>query len=312
MKIIVYPDQPAGGNLVLNGYVLSESGSNIPTTPDFYVDCGQVWFGSSYHPNFVAGRSGKIYCQIDGHKIIRFTPPLASQSQVEVLYQHTTWIRQLALRMITEASGVQTERLYFSGASPTASDGDRVQIYWLDQNGSAHPYLTIGKNDLPVPDPCQPGQDIPLFYAGEFTFNEQNTLFLSNGNCSPCGIFKIDGALPESVSGAPQRIFVTDSYSMSDLQYDGHGGLLFTDYSSDQTSWPHRLQRFDLATASTQIIWNTQGIQFRGFAVYPVNISAAKPDFPHLVHIDLEHLKRFKIKLDPVPSIRQRERKDKN
>jgi len=71
MKIIVYPDQPAGGNLVLNGYVLSESGSNIPTTPDFYVDCGQVWFGSSYHPNFVAGRSGKIYCQIDGHKIIR-------------------------------------------------------------------------------------------------------------------------------------------------------------------------------------------------------------------------------------------------
>ncbi len=313
MKIIVYPDQHAGGNVVLNGYVLSEPWSDIPTTPDFYVDCGQAWFGSSYHPNFVAGRSGKIYCQIEGHKIIRFTPPLASQSQVEVLYQHTTWIRRLALRMITEPSGVQTERLYFSGASPTAEDSNRVQINWLDQNGSAHTYLSIGKKDLQVPDPCQPGGlDFPLFYAGDFTFGEQNTLFLSNGNSSPCGIFKIDGALPDSVTGAPQRIFVTDSYSMSDLQYDGQGGLLFTEYSAYQTSWPYRLQRFDLATYCTQIIWNTQGTPFRGFAVYPVNISAVKPDFAHLVHIDLEHLKRFKIKPDPVHSIRRRERKDKN
>jgi hypothetical protein len=291
MKLLVYPDQSVVGNQVLNGYVLSEPWSSIPTTPDFYVDCGHAWFGSSFNPDFVVGESRKIYCINNGSTIVRFTPPLASSNQAEELYQHNTWIRRLALRMVMGSSGVETERLYFSAPAPTAADESRTQIYWLDQNGTVHPYLSIGANELQVPDPCQPKQDLAIGYAGDFTFDKQTTLYLSNGNSGPCGIFKITGALPDSISGTPQRIFVTDSYCISDLQHDGQGGLLFTDYTTNQADLPYRLRRFDLNTASTQIIWNKEGNQFRGFAVDPVRI-----EFEFLRR-NLKYMKRFKIGL---------------
>ena len=266
MRVIVYPDQ-ASVSPVLNGYVISAPWTNIPGAPSFQVNCGEVWFGSSHYTNFVVGQSGYIYCGIDEHKIIRFMPPLAPGKQVEVLYQHHTWIRRLALRTVAG-----TERLYFSAESPTPQDNNREQIFWLDNKGVAHPYWAVGKNDLQVPDPCHPGQNkyIPLFYSGEFTFGDNDTLFLSNGNSLPCSIFRVSNALPESVSGKPQRLFSTDAYSISDLQHDGQGGLLFSDYCTDEINHtPYRIFRFDLATQNVKVVLNPQGIPFRGFALSP-------------------------------------------
>lgn len=290
MKVIVHPSL-AGYHPVLDVYELQPGQAAYAGPPDANIACGDVWLGSSYHSTFVVGASGKIYCVINGMEIIAFTPPLAEGSEAELMYTHNTWIRQLALRTV---QGV--ERLYFSAASPTTQDQNRVSIFWLDQNNGAHSYWQVGKNDLLVPNPCQPGEDCALFYAGDFTFGEQDRLYLSNGNSSPCGIFRVDGASPDSVAGQPERIFVTDSYSMSDFQYDGQGGLLFTDYSTDSTCLPYRLRRYDLATGNTEILWNMQGTEFRSFALYP--------DSGQVIHnLGIDYLKRLKYKIK-IPYLR--------
>jgi hypothetical protein len=262
MKIVIHPDTSAQGQPVLDVYML-EPGSTNAGPPDAQIPCGDVWLGSSYQSDFVIDSGGRVYCLIEGKKIIRFSPPLAPGSQPEILYEHSSWIRRLALRTVQGKA-----RLYFSASTPgTPADPNRHKFYWLDENGTAHLYWEVGKTELQVPNPCQPGEDVALFYAGDFTFRE-NRLFLSNGNSIPCGVFRVAGALPDEVTGTPTRIFQTDAYAMSHLQYDGDGGLLFTEYSTDPTT-SFRLRRFDLETKSTEIIWNAGGTPFRSFAVYP-------------------------------------------
>jgi hypothetical protein len=299
MKIVVYPNQ-ATLNPLLDGYVLQSPWTNIPANPDFFVSCGHAWFGSAFNPIFTVGSSGKFYCVIDGNKIICFKPPLYPEDEAQVLYQHNTWIRRLAIRMV---NGV--ERLYFSADSPTAADAGRKAIYWLDGNHTPHVYWNVSAKNLQVPNPCNPGQDIPLFYIGDFTFGTGNTLYLSNGNSTPGGLFKVTGATATAVSGTPQRFFVTDSYCMSDLQFDGSNGLLFTDYTTDQSHLPYRLRRFDLTTGTVTTIWNTSGTIFRGFALYPVSKTAhlEPSEFDKFIHFDFDHLKRDVIKIDPAGPI---------
>jgi hypothetical protein len=242
--------------------MLEPGGANAGP-PDAQIPCGDVWLGSSYHSDFAIDSDGRFYFIIEGKTIIRFSPPLAQGSQPEILYEHTSWISRLALRTVEGKA-----RLYFSASTPgTPADPNRHKFFWLDDNGTAHLYWEVGKTELQVPNPCQPGEDFALFYAGDFTFRE-NRLFLSNGNSVPCGLFRVMGALPDQVSGTPTRIFQTDAFSMSQLQYDGAGGLLFTEYSTE-AAIAYRLRRFDLGTNHTEIIWNAGGTPFRSFAVYP-------------------------------------------
>lgn len=274
MKVAVYPNQTAPGNPVLDVYPL-QAGTLYQGPPDVTLQCGDVWFGSSYNSNFVIGEDGSVYCVVNGRDIIRFTPPVPDGVTPEIIYHHNTWIRRLQLRMVQNV-----ERLYFSAQAPsTPDDQNRVRIYWLDDNGGAHLYWEVGKTNLLVPNPCVSGEDFAIFYVGDFTFGENNTLYLSNGNSSPCGIFRVSGATPDSVSGTPERIFVTDACCMSDLQYDGEDGLLFTDYSDAPANLPYRLRRFDMGTTSTEIIWNQPGTHFRGFTVYPKEIFNKKFSF---------------------------------
>lgn len=292
MKVVVHPDET--GNPELDVYLLQAGGTYFGS-PDSTIICGNVHLGSSYHSKFVIGSNGTIYALTNnGKDIIRFAPPVPDGASAETIYQHSTFIRHLQLRSVQGK-----ERLYFSAQAPsTPDDPNRARIFWLDDTGAPHQYWEVGKTDLLVPNPCSPGTDFALFYAGDFTFGDNDTLYLSNGNSSPCGIFRVSGAGPASVSGTPERIFQTDAFGMSDLHYDGEGGLLFTDYSSDAAKLPYRLHRFDIATKSTEIIWNLQGKAFRSFAVYPT---------AQLLHWKFPILKKKNIeKIPKIPRLNKR------
>ena len=292
MNIVVHPDTSGQGQPVLDLYML-DIGSANPGPPDAQIACGDVWLGSSYQSDFAIDTDGRIYCVIQGKKIIRFTPPVAPGGQPELLHEHSSWIRRLALRTVEGKT-----RLYFSASTPgTPTDPNRHKFFWLDESGTAHLYWEVGKTELQVPNPCQPGKDVALFYAGDFTFRE-NRLFLSNGNSIPCGLFRVLGAMPDQVTGTPTRIFQTDAFSMSHLQYDGAGGLLFTDYSTE-TAIAYRLRRFDLLTNETSIIWNAGGTPFRSFAVYPD--ASFKMKYPY---IQKRHIVRLPpdILVKPTPA----------
>lgn len=274
MKIVIYRDKATADSPILDGYTLAPPWTPIPAKPSFTVNCGQVSFGIENRTEFVVGSSGTFYCVVDGNKIVSFKPPLAKGAQAVTLYQHSTWIRRLAVRTVNG-----TDRLYFSSSDTTAKDPNHSEVFWLDQAGVAHHYWGIGMNDLPLPDPCTPGQTAPMFYAGDFTFGENNTLYVSNGNSLPCGIFSVNGASADGVTGSPKPLMNTTKWGISSLQYDGQGGLLFCSFGegSDPGGPRNRVMRYDLANGVVSIVCNSSGELLRGFSVYPVKTKALKP-----------------------------------
>lgn len=274
MKVVIYRDKATADIPILDGYTLAPPWTPIPSQPGFKVNCGRVWFGSASHAQFVVGPSGMYYCAIDGNKIIRFKPPLAQGAQPETIYQHSTWIHRLGVRTVNG-----TDRLYFSGLAKSVDDQNYHEIFWLDHTGKAHHYWSVGMDDLPLPSPCNPLQIEPMFYSGDFTFGENNTLYVSNGNCLPCGIFLVTGATADAVTGMPHSLFNTTEFSISDLQYDGQGGLLFSSFGegSDPGGLRNRVMRFDLTKGSVNTICNSSGELMRGFSVCPVKAKIIGP-----------------------------------
>lgn len=96
------------------------------------------------------------------------------------------------------------KRIYFM----VMLTGPIYAIYFI-KDGSAILYYTVNIQDLKIPHPCSPDLDL-FFYAGDFTFGSDDTLYLSSGNLlePQVGVFQVTGAGPDSVTGSVSRIYL--------------------------------------------------------------------------------------------------------
>jgi len=126
-------------------------------------------------------------------------------------FEHLTQIAKVRLRNVGGK-----ERIYFSAVNVSGPPGPEFyEIYALDQTPLgwiAKPYTAIDISLLPFPNGCNPAVPDWHRYSGDFAFGDNDTLYLSSGRFGDCvvGIYRIDGAGPDTVTGTPKRIHLGD------------------------------------------------------------------------------------------------------
>lgn len=159
---------------------------------------------------FTADQQLEMLSGVGNREIYKTTGP----KKYELVYTepltphaHLTKVR---VRMISFGK----ERVYFSSFN-TAQGAEQIfKIRYLE-NGIAVPYATIYPSQLTIPNPCHPSEELAVYMSGDFTFGNDDTLYLSTGNLSgsdniklECGIYKVDGAGPDEVTGNVERIYL--------------------------------------------------------------------------------------------------------
>ncbi|HDI31867.1 MAG TPA: hypothetical protein ENF80_03520 [Thermofilum sp.] len=120
----------------------------------------------------------------------------ASGWHVEVIYEHNTYIRDLAWGPGIKTTKVQHPSLYFSEASGAGSNG---KIYRLTDRG-AELYYEVKL------------EDVDGFWAGHFTF-AGDVLYLSSGNRIPASIYKV------TANGTVNRLFTSNDEPICGIFY---------------------------------------------------------------------------------------------
>lgn len=141
------------------------------------------------------------YLMRNGFKQIRKVVIGTSIGNDTLLYEHPTYIRDVAVRNV---NGIP--RVYFSVGG--GSNGLGV-IYYLSEQNVPVEYYVIDPNDIMVYNSCTGQEDHP-YYRGDFAFGDDDTLYISKGNVSPCGVYRVSGAGPDSVSGSVERIYLSN------------------------------------------------------------------------------------------------------
>jgi len=163
---------------------------------------------------------------------------------LSLVYAHDAPIVRVRVRNVTG-----TERIYFSVLRQGATFCD---IYFLQAYpGGPHAliptlYMTVEATQLTFPDGCHPDDpSLPEWwgYTGDFDFDGDDTLYLSTGGIQApkVGVYKIDQAGPDSVSGTISRIYL------------GEGPITSLCYRVPQTLYFLRVNdvcKLDLATLS--------------------------------------------------------------
>jgi hypothetical protein len=136
----------------------------------------------------------------------------------------------------TRLVGFGQERIYFSSydtAQGAQYIGEQIfQIRYL-QNGVAVPYVTIYPSQLTIPDPCHPSEEMAAYLNGDFAFGDNDKLYLATGNFSGengilvrCGVYEVDGAGADAVTGTVKRIYLAEG-PISGLSYRSPNTLYF-------------------------------------------------------------------------------------
>jgi hypothetical protein len=190
------------------------------TLPRYYLADGGNPVGRIYDvrngqltPVYQRG-SGRIYSVgVDPRGILYFSDHndnhiyRLDQGREIRVFTHSTYIRDIAF----DPQG----RLFFSEATAAGGDG---MIYQL-QGGRPEPYFRVRLSE------------VDGFWAGNFAFDPDGTLWLSSGNRVPASLYKVvDGRL---------RRMLTSGGSISGIAFTEQGDLLYAD-------WRQRVQRVEL------------------------------------------------------------------
>lgn len=182
-----------------------------PTLPPYPVHTGS---GNVQSLAFTVDKEFELICGPSDAEIHKTQGPKADVPVYVEPLAYQVYLSKVRVRMI----GFGQERVYFSSYD-TSQGAQQIgeQIYQISflENGSAVPYVTVYPSQLTIPNPCKPSQEIPAYMSGDFTFGDGNTLYLSTGNLGgtngmivKAGIYRVDGALPNTVTGNVQRIYL--------------------------------------------------------------------------------------------------------
>ncbi|MBU1564739.1 MAG: peptidoglycan-binding protein [Proteobacteria bacterium] len=158
-------------------------------------------FQSNLHTivSVAVGQGNQLYiCR--HHDILLIDLALKTTLSLYSTQNNNVFLRDIAYRKYNGE-----HNLYFS-----TSGGNGTTIYMI-QNGVAVVYHSYNKNQLTMPDPCNPGgPDIATgLEPGVFAFDMGTTLFVSNGNSIPCCYYKYSDAGDSGVTGQLTRLHVS-------------------------------------------------------------------------------------------------------
>jgi hypothetical protein len=167
----------------------------------------------------------------------------ATAADDQPLYTHPQWLRDLEVRKVAGH-----HILYF-----TAYESEESCSFWyLDESGSAVMLRLISGAELPIPDPCLPGEETHWgAWSGGFAFDADDNLYLCTGNSVPAGVYRISGISAENLDGPLERIYASSAHSIEGLVCDG-GSLYF--YSGP------RIYRLDPETGTEAMVYDTSDI----------------------------------------------------
>jgi hypothetical protein len=149
-----------------------------------------------------------------------------------VIYEPPPSIHPSIVRLRNLPSG---ERVYFSARASLPYEPVVYDIYYLENGLPVH-YTKIEADKLLIPDPCKPSEEWGA-YVGDFAFGDGDKLYLSSGFYSgmKVGIFKIDGAGPDTVTGTVERIHLGDG-TIEGLCFKSPDTLYFLRRAPNQTA----------------------------------------------------------------------------
>jgi hypothetical protein len=220
---------------------------------------------SSNASEFDIDEDGTIYYLMsNGYRQIRKVMIGASSGVDALHYEHPTYIRDIAIRRVNG-----NPRLYFSA---TGANGLAV-IYYLSEQNTPIEYFSVNPSDIMLFNPCT-GQNDIAFYRGDFAFGGDDTLYISNGNIAPCGIYRITGAGPDAVHGTVERISL-HSDAVQGLTCDPQHHYLYFRKAAQQ------IARLGLATLWEEPVYtvNLAGVEIVDIAFVPAQILGPPPSW---------------------------------
>ena len=140
------------------------------------------------------------------------------------------WISNVKLRPIDSKGNY---RIYLSYASGAGGDGS---IYYLNASNEPVLYYKVDLSKIPAYNNCCQEWNWE-YWGGNFAFDDQNNLYLSNGNCVSfkVSIYKVSGATLDGVSGEPVRIYTESSnHSIEGMQFVSPDTLYFCGSFGDE------------------------------------------------------------------------------
>ena len=161
------------------------------------------------------------YVNANEYKIYRTHQISSGWAPEEVVYTHTTYIRDIAFAF--DSNGELG--LYFSEATGAGEDG---KIYRIE-DGYAIPYYTVKL------------ADVDRSWAGDFAFDAESNLYLSSGNRVPARIYKLDG-------GSVEEIYKDEKEPIKGLVCED--GVLY------YANWRTKIYRLDTDTGERTVVYS--------------------------------------------------------
>jgi hypothetical protein len=185
-------------------------GATLGSEETIYTRPSRNIYSFSFHP-YVPEKL--YYVNANEDKIYRSSETATGWTREETVFDHDTYVRDLAFDLDQDGDLV----LYFSEATGAGANG---KIYRIEDDAPVL-YRTIALSD------------VGGFWAGDFAFGEDGTLYLSSGNRVPASIYKLD-------EGGVQEIFADGKEPIK--------GLAYRDGSLYYANWGTKIYCLDLKT----------------------------------------------------------------
>ncbi|MEA1866423.1 MAG: CARDB domain-containing protein, partial [Euryarchaeota archaeon] len=161
------------------------------------------------------------YVNANEYKIYRTHQISSGWAPEEVVYTHTTYIRDIAFAF--DSNGELG--LYFSEATGAGGDG---KIYRIE-DGYATPYYDVKL------------ADVDRSWAGDFAFDAESNLYLSSGNRVPARIYRVD-------DGSVKEIYKDEKEPIKGLVCED--GVLY------YANWRTKIYRLDTDTGERTVVYS--------------------------------------------------------
>ncbi len=230
-------------------------GTKVATASDGRIYIDELHIDSRHT---IVAEEGPI--EIHTLRIIPFAPVRTESGEIEYeredpVFEHTyhredwdteplRYIYDLAVKNIG-AEG-HDYRVYFSVVHFRIDTGYLVdgQIYYVDDSGAAQPYYTVPVRLLETPSCPGVGQH----WIGDFSFDDEDNLYLSTGNTIPSSLYRVSGAGVDEVTGIPEFLYERAGAAMHDLEFDAPGSLYIHNHSPN-------IHRLDVTTLTEELIF---------------------------------------------------------
>jgi hypothetical protein len=181
------------------------------------------------------------YVNANEYKI--FTKKLSSPTAEKVVYTHTTYVRDIAFNKEGD--------LFFSEATGAGKNG---KIWRMEKDGTVSLFYTVNLSA------------VDGFWAGYFTFDLNDTLYLSSGNRISASIYKVD--VP---SNTVTKVYTDKNGAIAGMVFGTDGFLYYAD-------WGKEIYRLDLEHRQRVAVYYNSKRKWLSDVAFPLSSSTPPID----------------------------------